>query len=34
MPSLVKTIMKSIPVLMDVGVLFGFMLIFFGTVGT
>ena len=34
MPKLVKTIMKSIPVLMDVGVLFGFMLVFFGTVGT
>ena len=34
MPSLVRTIMKSIPVLMDVAVLFGFMLVFFGTVGT
>ena len=34
MPSLVKTIIKSIPVLVDVLVLFGFCLIFFGTVGT
>lgn len=34
MPALVNTIMKSIPILVDVGVVFSFCLIFFATVGT